>query len=217
MRYELLIFDWDGTLADSVGTIVASMQAAIDALDLPPRSDRQIAELIGLGFNDGLARLYPQLDASVTRALIDGYRRCSQAVPPQPRLFPGALPALYQLHRRGYRLALATGRSREALQRALGAFPELTGMLQATRCADETADKPDPRMLEELLDELAVPAASAVMVGDTDYDIAMAAALEVHALGVASGGHDSGRLLRAGALAVLPDVGALPDWLRSSG
>lgn len=213
MRYELLIFDWDGTLADSVGTIVASMQAAITALDLPSRSDRQIAELVGLGFEDGLSRLYPELDPRATRARIEGRRRGSGTIPLQPRLFPGALDAIRELRTRGHRLAVATGRSREALRNALSACPDLAGLLHATRCADETANKPDPRMLEELLEELSVPAGRALMIGDTDFDVAMAASLNIPALGVACGAHEAGRLRRAGAVAVLTDLSVLPNWL----
>ena len=215
MRYELLIFDWDGTLADSLAGIVGAMQSAIAALELPPRGDAQIAELIGLGFDEGLRRLYPQLDPTAVRRRIEGYRRAQPGFGQRAPLFGGALETLSQLATRGHRLAVATGKSRSALEHALGSQPQLATLLSASRCADETADKPDPLMLTELLGELQVPVERALMVGDTEYDIAMARAIGMTALGVTVGAHDVGRLRRAGAEAVLSNVVAVADWLAS--
>jgi len=214
MRFQLLIFDWDGTLADSVGHIVANMQAAITALKLPPRSDAQVGELIGLGFVDGLRRLFPEMDAGDVLKLLAEYRQNAPTGAFAAPLFPGAAEILDELRRDGFRLAVATGKTRTGLNRSLEHHPSLTSLFEFTRCADETADKPDPLMLREILSVSGVDAGNALMIGDTEYDIAMARAIGMPALGVATGVHDAGRMLRAGAMAVLEEVRAVPGWLR---
>jgi len=212
-KYELLVFDWDGTLMDSAGQIVAAMQQAIADLGLPEREPQQMRELIGLGLDDVLARLFPELDTEHVRNLLQAYRR-RYTMPAVPAtLFPGVERTISRLAGTGYRLAVATGKSRAGLDRA---FDE-TGLrwyFHHSRCADETAPKPAPHMLEDILLRAATEPHRALMIGDTEYDIAMAAAAGVPALGVACGVHEGGRLLEAGAMAVIPDVRSLPDWLR---
>ena len=213
--YELLIFDWDGTLADSEALIVGTMQAAIGELGLPPRKDAQIAELIGLGLNDGLEILFPDHSLSELQALFQGYRKtwlANVAVQEAP-LFDGAAAAVDALAADGHRIAVATGKSRVGLDRALAAVPSLRARVQHSRCADETASKPDPLMLHELLREADVPAARALMIGDTEFDLAMAAAAGVDAIGVRCGVHADERLRASGALELLDGVAELPDWL----
>ncbi|MBI2383847.1 MAG: HAD-IIIA family hydrolase [Gammaproteobacteria bacterium] len=212
--YELLIFDWDGTLVDSEAQIVSTMQAAIADLNLPPRTGGQIKELIGLGLNDVLQRLFPEFSLEELTPLYRGYvaRFVAQGVKEAP-LFPGVTEALAGLQARGYRLAVATGKSRKGLDRALEHHQVLRPLFASSRCADETASKPDPLMLRELLHELEVPAERTLMVGDTEYDVHMAAAIGMPALGVACGVHEPGRLLQAGALALIETVRDLPAWL----
>lgn len=213
-RFELLIFDWDGTLADSAAQIVSSMQDAIEALKLPPRTDQEIRELIGLGMNDVLQRLFPELNTADLMRLLASYReRYLSSTPPEAPLFPGVLEALRRLHTQGYRLAVATGKSRAGLKRSLMHHEELLLLLASSRTADETASKPDPLMLQELLAEQDLPAARALMIGDTEYDAQMARAIGMPMLGVACGVHDHGRLRQAGAAAVVEYVAQLPIWL----
>ena len=210
--YTLLVFDWDGTLADSAGDIVSRMQEAIAALGLPPRSDQAIAELIGLGLDDALARLFPEIEPERARRLIADYGRRYRELP-AARLFAGAVETLTELHGAGYQLAVATGKSRRGLARAL----EQTGLhayFCASRCADETAAKPDPCMLHELLLCTATEPEQALMIGDTEYDMAMARATGIPALGVGCGVHEPERLLAAGALEVITDIMQVPVWLR---
>ena len=212
--YSLLIFDWDGTLADSTGHIVASMQEAIGALNLPPRSDQTIRELIGLGLVEAMQRLFPELEVDEVLRLLGEYRRLAPGNPAHAApLFAGAYEALRVLREQGYRMAVATGKSRPGLDRSLRAHAMLKPMFFATRCADESADKPDPLMLRQLLQEAGLQPEQALMIGDTDYDVGMAAALGMPALGVGCGVHEPGRLLRAGAQAVLENVSAVPAWL----
>jgi phosphoglycolate phosphatase len=215
LKYELLIFDWDGTLADSAGQIVSSMQAAITGLGLAPRSDESIRELIGLGLNDALMRLYPELELSGLRALLDSYRAKWLAEGAgEARLFDGAFEAIAALHAQGYRIAIATGKSRRGLDRSLRHHAELAELVINSRCADETASKPDPLMLLELLADERVAPEQALMIGDTEYDMAMARAIAMPGLGVACGVHEPGRLHRVGAAAVIESVAGLPGWIQ---
>lgn len=214
-KFDLIVFDWDGTLMDSAAHIVAAMQHAIRGLGLPARSDMQLSELIGLGLNDAFARLYPELNTAATLKLLSQYRQHFLNPPvPEAILFPGAQETLQQLHATGYRMAVATGKSRRGLNRALNETG-LGSLFVTSRCADECASKPDPQMLEEILLECNVESVRALMVGDTEYDIAMARSAGVHALGVACGVHAPERLSSAGACAVLPTVRDLRDWLSS--
>lgn len=220
-RVELLIFDWDGTLADSAGMIVRSMQSAIRDLGLPPREDAAIGELIGLGLKDGMRRLYPDINADELIRLLMSYRARYLGTDPasgEPRgreapLFGGAEDALSRLAGQGYRLAVATGKSRPGLDRSLRHHTRVAPLFSATRTADETADKPDPRMLRELLDEIGVAPSRALMIGDTEYDAAMARAIGMPMLGVTCGVHAPQRILAAGALALVESVRDLPAWL----
>jgi phosphoglycolate phosphatase len=213
-RFDLLVFDWDGTLADSEALIVGAMQAAIGDLKLPVRSDRQIRELIGLGLNEALASLYPEFDLPELLRLLEGYRaRWVHSGLQEAPLFPGALESLRALHGAGYRLAVATGKSRRGLERSLATHAELRTLLCSSRCADETVSKPDPRMLHEILEEQAVDAGRALMVGDTDYDLIMARSAGMPAVAVACGVHPRERLVQAGARHILRDVTELSGWL----
>lgn len=216
MKYQLLIFDWDGTLADSAQQIVNAMQGAIRGLQLPPRPDESIRELIGLGLNDGLQRLYPEVEVNGLRKLLDSYRAkwLSEGGGEAP-LFSGALDALQAVHQRGYTLTIATGKSRKGLDRSLRHHGDVRALMTATRCADETASKPDPLMLRELLTELDVPADRALMIGDTEYDMDMARRIGMDGVGVICGVHAPQRMLDAGAKALIGDVSRLPQWLET--
>ncbi|NKF22480.1 HAD family hydrolase [Solimonas marina] len=214
-QIKLVIFDWDGTLADSAAMIVGAMQRAIAALQLPPRDDRTIRELIGLGLDDVLQRLYPEYELETLRALLGQYRAqwlASDAG--EAPLFAGGIDALRTLGANGLRLAVATGKSRKGLDRSLAHHHELAALLVNTRCGDETAAKPDPRMLVELLQDEGLDAEQALMVGDTEFDAAMARAIGMPSVGVACGVHQPDRIRGAGAIAVLESVAVLPAWLR---
>lgn len=216
-QFDLLIFDWDGTLADSEALIVGAMQAAISELKLPTRSDREIRELIGLGLNEAMASLYPEFELPQVLQLLEGYRkRWVLSGLKEAPLFPGALDTLRILHAEGYRLAIATGKSRKGLERSLDAHVELRTLLSCSRCADETVSKPDPRMLHELLEQEAVDPGRALMIGDTDYDLIMARSAGMPAVAVACGVHPRERLQLADPLHILGDVTGLQDWLRPS-
>lgn len=206
----LIIFDWDGTLSDSTGRIVEAMQAAAAELGVEVPTPAAVRDIIGLGLPEALQILFPALPGDVRAALREGYSSHYRHLDREPcALFPGALTMLEELRGRGWHLAVATGKSRAGLDRVLGAL-DMTDFFDATRCADETASKPDPLMLRQLLAELDYPAQRAVMVGDSEYDMAMARSGGISAVGVSFGVHSSERLLRHEPAHV---VDSLPELL----
>lgn len=212
-EWAVLAFDWDGTLVDSAPAIVADVQRVIADLRLPARSDKQIADLIGLDILDGFKRLYPELKFVSLLKRLMAYRTGRPARSSVAPLFAGAEPALQALRAAGYRLGVATGRQRRSLDQELATHAGVAQLFTWTRCADETRAKPHPAMLNSLCAEAGVDPERMLMIGDTEYDIAMARAADVAAVGVATGSHDGGRLMQAGALVVLPSVAELPAWL----
>jgi len=212
-RYPLLVFDWDGTLMDSEELIVSCMRWAIEALDLEPRSDRAMAASIGLGLYEAIQSLYPQASEAVVNTLADHYREYFLSQQPSPsRLFPGALETLLHLHRQGYLLAVATGKSRRGLDRSL-LETGCRELFHVTRCADETLSKPHPMMLLEIMDVLDVIPTETLMIGDTEYDMLMASQAGTAALAVDYGVHERQRLMEQRPLSCLSDISELPQWL----
>ncbi len=208
---ELVIFDWDGTLIDSQANIVQCLQWMINDLDLPARTENQLSNIIGLGLYEALNTLFPEYDSQAYQHMVDRYRyHFLSSDPSLP--FPGAEDVLSYLANNSYLLAVATGKGRQGLDKAL----DHTGFRQwfhATRCADETRSKPHPLMLEEILDELGVDPQRAVMIGDTEYDLQMANNAGVHAIGVSYGVHDVDRLQQCEPVTVLDEIRTLLEWL----
>ena len=212
--YELIVFDWDGTLMDSEATIVQCLQKAAADLGHPVPDEARARDVIGLGLHQALARLFPEADDAQVNALANQYRRhfLDPERPPSP-LFPGAGELLETLASRDYLLAVATGKSRRGLDMEL----EHTGLgdfFHCTRCADEAFSKPHPQMLLDVIDYLGVEKGRTLVVGDTEYDMQMAANAGSHAVGVSYGVHAPERLQKEGALAVFDRLGEIPDWLR---
>jgi phosphoglycolate phosphatase len=213
--FSLLIFDWDGTLMDSIERIVASMEAAAIDVDLAPLARNDILNVIGLGLPEAIATLLPRADAATRTRFTDRYRHYFVEASPVPApLFPGAAAALENLRSQGYLLAVATGKARRGLDRAL-ADTGCTDFFHASRCADEVKSKPHPQMLLEIMAQLAVPAHATLMIGDTDYDMKMAVDAGVPALAVSYGVHPATRLQRHRPLACLDAITELVPWLAS--
>lgn len=212
MKYELLVFDWDGTLLDSAAAIVRSIQAACRDLDLAVPDDRQARHVIGLGLADAMRHAVPDLPAEKFPAMIDRYRFHYLAQDHELTLFAGVPEMLARLQSAGHLLTVATGKSRLGLERAL----DHSGLRQyfvASRCADECHSKPHPQMLEELMAELGIAPEATVMIGDTSHDLLMASNAGVAALAVTYGAHPHDHLLEHGPLACLHDVAELDRWL----
>jgi phosphoglycolate phosphatase len=211
-RYALVVFDWDGTLVDSAAHIVGSIQAAAGDLDLAVPSDRDARHIIGLGLIDAMEYLFPGLAGDRYALVADRYRHHYVAGEGVVKLFEGVEDGLARLAARGHLLAVATGKSRRGLDRALND----TGLgrhFHATRCGDEGFPKPHPDMLEFLCDELGVERDGAVMVGDTTHDLHMAQAAGIDAVAVAYGAHDPETLRAACPTVCLDTPAELWQWL----
>lgn len=209
--FDLVVFDWDGTLMDSAGAIVAAIQAASRDLDLPAPDEQRARHVIGLGLVDAVSYLFPQLPASGYEAVAARYRHHYFANDHAIPLFDGVSEMLQELAAAGLLLAVATGKGRCGLDRAL-ASSGLALSFHATRCADETFSKPHPAMLLEIMDELGIEAAHTLMVGDTTHDLDMARNARVASLAVTYGAHSSDSLRACKPLAFIESVPALRAW-----
>ena len=213
-QFDLIIFDWDGTLMDSEAKIVRCMQAAAVDVGIPDPGTAAIRDIIGLGLKEAMQVLFPE-QAPVRRAeLVERYRRhFLELNATDMPLFPGVPQGLTQLTQQGYLLAIATGKARRGLNRVL----DDTGMSHlfvSSRCADEAFSKPHPKMLEDILDDTGVDAGRALMVGDTVYDMEMARNAKVAGLAVSYGVHARERLLDCGALACLNSFPEVCAWVK---
>jgi phosphoglycolate phosphatase len=213
--YRLLIFDWDGTLRDSIGSIVGCAQEAAGEHGFAT-PEPVIRRSVGLGLDIAIDLWCPGADDETRRQVREAYRRLwVERWQARADLFPEAEPALAQLHRDGYWLAVATGKSRAGLDRDLGhgAGRRVQPLFLASRTADESAPKPSPAMVHELLDELGVAAGEALVIGDSAHDLEMAVNAGCAAVAVTCGALAGEELRRLGARDLLRDVGELPGWL----
>jgi phosphoglycolate phosphatase len=211
-RFELLVFDWDGTLIDSTGAIVACIQEAARDLGLAVPDDQRARHVIGLGLSDALAYAVPDLPVSDYGRMAERYRYHFLARDAGLPLFAGSRELLDSLRARGHRLAIATGKSRAGLARALGQL-DMAGIFAATRCADQCPPKPAPDMLIELMDEIGTTAERTLMIGDTAHDLVMAANAGVAAVAVGYGAHPPEELATLGPLALARSTAELAAWL----
>lgn len=209
---RLIVFDWDGTLMDSETQIVHAMFGAISDLQLEARSADQCRDIIGLGLQEAIEALYPRQDEHFVTAFVERYRHHWFGSAHDSDLFPGARETLEVLKEAGFTLAVATGKGRVGLDKVLR-HTALEALFSATRCSDETRSKPDPQMLEEILQELRVDPAQTLMIGDTEYDMHMARQAGVHPVAVSYGVHERQRLMRHDPLVCLDNISELIDWL----
>jgi phosphoglycolate phosphatase len=208
----LLIFDWDGTLSDSTERITLAMQRAADEVGLGPLSAERVRNIIGLGLPEALLKLYPDTDDLARGQLRDAYRHHFSLLDHQPSaLFPGVLETLEHLGNQGHRLAIATSKSRQGLDRILAGLG-LGDLFEASRCADETASKPHPLMLQQLLTQFHVGVDEAVMVGDTEYDMEMARCIQMPRIAVSYGAHAIERLKPYEPIMCVDDFVQLLQW-----
>lgn len=212
-QFDVLIFDWDGTLADSTQIIVDALQAASHDIDLPVPSPEKSRSIIGLGLREALAELFPGVSTDIQDRLVDRYRHHYYARHDDIALFEGVPDAIREFEDAGFMLAVATGKGRGGLNLAL----EKTGLgrhFHATRCAGECQSKPHPQMLEEILDELGVMPERAVMIGDTHFDLQMAQNARMAGLGVSYGAQAHENLLPHAPLACFDSFAKLHAWLK---
>jgi len=209
--YQLVIFDWDGTLVDSLQHIIVCMQSTFKQLELELPEASAIRHIVGLSLERAITQLAPELDRSAVGEVADCYRRNALAnVLHASELFPGVKSSLTSLHQQDYYLAVATGKGRTGLDAALK-HSGIAEFFHITRCADETRSKPHPQMLEEILTDLNLNKDQAVMVGDTVYDIDMANNLGMDSIAVTYGVHSSELLQASAPNYLINDITELQD------
>jgi len=215
-QFDLIVFDWDGTLFDSTALIARCIQSACADLGVPVPSDKDASYVIGMGLAEALQHAAPSLPSARYRELAERYRHHYFARQHEIVLFDGTLAMLQALRQRNHFLGVATGKSRRGLDEALG-HTELRGLFHATRTADETASKPDPRMLLELMAELGVAPARTLMIGDTTHDLLLASNAGTASVGVSYGAHDHESFAEFGPRHVAHSVADLDRWLAANG
>ena len=213
-HYDLIVFDWDDTVMDSTAVIARSIQEASRDLDLPVPSDEVARHVIGLGLDQALRYAVPDAAAHQHNDLVARYRHHFFSQENEMPLFAGAEELIRELRGDGYFLAVATGKNRNGLDRALQ-NSKLTEFFHITRTADKTASKPDPTMLHEIMEELEVEPERVLMVGDTTHDLQMAINAGVASLAMTHGAHPPEQLLALQPLAMLDDFAGLRAWLKA--
>ncbi|WHZ12787.1 MAG: hypothetical protein OJF60_003228 [Burkholderiaceae bacterium] len=215
-RFDLIAFDWDGTLFDSTAIITRCIQLAVGDVGGIVPSDERAAYVIGMGLTDALAHAAPDVPAARYPELAARYRHHYLARQHDIALFEGVPALLELLKSRHHLLAVATGKSRRGLDDALR-IARLEALFDGSRTADETAGKPDPLMLRELMAEFDVLPERTLMIGDTTHDLLMARNAGCASLGVSYGAHDSGEFAGLAPRHVAHSVAELRDWLLRHG
>jgi phosphoglycolate phosphatase len=215
-KFDLVVFDWDGTLMDSTALIVASIQAACAEVGVAVPSREAAAHVIGLSLADAMLTIAPGVNEETCQKLVNSYRVHYLARDHELVLFDGAIDALEDLRARGYQLAVATGKARRGLSRVL----EQSGLgrlFDATRCADESFSKPHPAMLLELMEELFVEPGRTIMIGDTTHDLQMARNAGTASLAMTYGAHPEDQLENEQPLAMFDSMAELKEWFACHG
>jgi phosphoglycolate phosphatase len=217
MKFPLLVFDWDGTLVDSIDRIVSSLQYASEEAANITVSNEQAKDVIGLGLIEAISKLHPEFnitkDTLLLEKIADAYREHylhSNTVPAP--LFSGVEDLLDNLRMDGYTLAVSTGKSRRGLTHSMDEH-DMSRYFSTTRCAGENKSKPHPEMLHEILDELNFSASQTLMIGDSEHDLKMANNADVQSIGVTHGVHDTKTLEKHNPLICLSHITDLLDFL----
>lgn len=211
-QFDLIVFDWDGTLMDSTSTIVKCIQAAAKDLGLPIPYDDEASHVIGLGLHEAMQEVMPNIDPVFYPRLVERYRYHYRTKDHDLVLFDGVREMLTELSQSAYFLAVATGKGRVGLNRAMNAAGVLS-LFDATRCADETFSKPHPAMLHELSRELGQDLKRTVMIGDTTHDLLMANSAGAAGIAVQYGAHPVAQLDACAPVYSAPTVAQLHQWL----
>ncbi len=213
-QFDLIVWDWDGTLADSTGMITNAILKAAEQVGLPALTREAASGIIGLGLRESIHSLYGDIPAEQAQALAAQYNTNYYAGESEILLFSGAAETIVELNRCGFKLAVATGKGRRGLNLAL----EHTGLgrqFHATRTMDECFSKPHPQMLDELMDDLVVLPERTLMIGDTSYDLHMAKNAGVSAVGVTYGAQSASQWQHLNPIQQFDDFSSLSDWLLS--
>ncbi len=215
-QFDLIVFDWDGTLMDSTAVIVNCIQAAAKDLGLPIPDQKAASHVIGLSLQSAMEVALPGINPKYYPRMIERYRYHYLNQDGSLVLFNGVREMLNDLSQQGYFLAVATGKSRVGLNRALDAS-KLLSLFDATRCADETFSKPHPAMLQELTRELGQDMKRTVMIGDTTHDLLLAQNAGASGVAVHYGAHTAAELQTLNPLFAANSVSELHGWLDANG
>lgn len=203
---KLVIFDWDGTLYDSIGRICDAMLQAGALSGAALKTEADVKNIIGLSLDVAVKSVWPKEPDVVIASIIEHYKAiyvASDQTP--PKQYDGVADFIEWLSSQGVAMAVATGKSRRGLDRIM-ALTNTTNMFLATRCADEARSKPDPLMIEQILTELSVLPSEAILIGDTEYDLDMAARAGVRSIGVDYGAHEAQRFQKYQPLAIVSNL-----------
>ncbi|MDA1331781.1 MAG: HAD-IA family hydrolase [Proteobacteria bacterium] len=215
-NFDLIVFDWDGTLVDSTAHITQSIQKSYADNDLPVPAEAAAKHVIGLGLLDTFNYLSPNLTESQHKGIVDRYRHHFLIADKTIHAFQGASDGLKALIERNYFLAVATGKSRVGLDRALKKV-DFGHLFSVTRCGDEGFPKPHPDMLQFIMDDLAVTPDRTLMIGDTSHDLLLAKNAGAWGVGVSYGAHDKNELIALNPLTCVDSFEALMAWLLENG
>ncbi len=203
------IFDWDGTLSNSLAKIVGSFQLAAKALDLPVKADRDVRQIIGLGLNEGIEILYPGNGQEMLQRIREYYSKHYREIATHSEeLYDGAFETLSKLHQQGHTLTVATGKGRVGLDRAMKQS-NTEDFFVFTRTADDAPSKPHPQMILDILDYTGVDASDAVMIGDTEFDLEMAKNAGVRSIGTSYGAHAVEQLHKWNPITIIDSIDQL--------
>ena len=214
-KFDLIVFDWDGTLVDSANSIVLSLQGAARDLGVTEPSNEEARYVIGLGLNEAIKHLFPTISSQESNLISDRYRHHYLAHDKKISLYKGASKVIKALYAESFLLAVATGKSRAGLNRSFNSSG-LGNFFHASRCADETFSKPHPAMLLELMSQFNVKATRTLMIGDTTHDLQMATNACISGVGVTYGAHPKKRLETLAPLACVDNVAQLHLWLNEN-
>jgi phosphoglycolate phosphatase len=215
-RFDLLVFDWDGTLMDSAAHIACALQEAFRDLGLPVPPTSAARHVIGLGLEDAMMYLNPGLGRSRYEEVADRYRVHFLAGDHSVELFPAVAAGIPALNQGGYLMAVATGKSRRGLDRSLSATG-LAPYFHASRCADEGFPKPHPEMLQVIMEMLGTIPDRTLMIGDTTHDLQMAQNADVAAVAVSYGAHLTADLESMNPIGCVSSFEQLLQWLKTNG
>ena len=210
-QYKLVIFDWDGTIMDSIGKIVNCIKCSAQSLNIAPPSDTAIKNIIGLSLEKAMEVLFPSHPTKQT-ALINAYKAHYKVDSTATPVFDDVANVLNALKQNGAVLAIATGKGRDGLERLLDQS-QLRHFFSATRTSDDAQSKPSPDMLYQLLAELGVSGNEALMIGDTQIDLKMAQAANIDSIGVTMGVHNAQQLSEFNPIATVDSYQQLQQVL----
>jgi phosphoglycolate phosphatase len=211
-QFDLIVWDWDGTLADSTGMITQAILKAAEQVGLPAVSMQTARNIIGLGLREAIHALYGDLPAETAQQLATQYTANYYAGESEIPLYANAAETIVSLNRQGFKLAVATGKGRRGLNLAME-HCGLTKYFHATRTVDECFSKPHPQMLDELMEDLVVMPERTLMIGDTSYDLQMAKNAGVNAIGVTYGAHTAEQWQHLNPIQQFNDFTSLSKWL----